>query len=751
MKRYLIKGLLALVVGGFAASCADHDVDYVPIEQQKATAYAEAFKDLIGGEVAPNHDWGFTQSPLYDENEIAQARANTRNNGQDGAINVNGNMWTECPGVRVDNNEEVNAIFNYVNYTLAEMDRIGHLYGTRAPQNLNGYFVTQVRSGNNNYTDNTYPLTYKQDGGQLTNVGQYMNHLQIAFNQNPTSHDNISGWEHINNFNASANIDWGNPQSAANGNTKVENKGAFDFAYHNSYDDQYHNKWILVDGANISSDPYYANFYYVCFDFESKPKGNTTFYKYTDSNGQSQNGELSGTYFTNEELAAELAKQGITNQKDINIYRYMHGDKMVAGDNKYTDWIIRITKGASGGGQSSSEITNKVDRIEKHKMVAQGRVFCEDLGTNAQRMTKSDIDFNDAVFDAKIWRLGQYDLPYVNGVAVPGDKPYITGVYPNGIDFNGDEVGTFKYVAEIRLLAAGGTIPLNIGGTCPGHFEIHDKFGTGNNRTIPHTTIINTVGAPSQEYFSTNVRTDVCNAVTAEIDITSLVKAKIKEELGKGVTLENIKIGLDIIPIEVLWVREDGGEAVGEISAEYGKVPQKLCVDLGTQWIYERVPITDAYGDFDSYAKTKAPEFWKTDNIDRNLLYPNNPEGMTASETYTEVKIPGTPTTTTTTETVLWEGSQEYSSNSQNNIPLYNTTLSAGNKLRIYGSGNGDITINNSNSQVIISQNLNFSGGYVDINLDATQATELSNGPTLLVSGSNFTITKLSKLVITTR
>ena len=185
MKRYLIKGLLALVVGGFAASCADHDVDYVPIEQQKATAYAEAFKDLIGGEVAPNHDWGFTQSPLYDENEIAQARANTRNNGQDGAINVNGNMWTECPGVRVDNNEEVNAIFNYVNYTLAEMDRIGHLYGTRAPQNLNGYFVTQVRSGNNNYTDNTYPLTYKQDGGQLTNVGQYMNHLQIAFNQNP--------------------------------------------------------------------------------------------------------------------------------------------------------------------------------------------------------------------------------------------------------------------------------------------------------------------------------------------------------------------------------------------------------------------------------------------------------------------------------------------------------------------------------------------------------------------------------------
>ena len=70
-----------------------------------------------------------------------------------------------------------------------------------------------------------------------------MDHLQIAFNQNPSMADlntatseNVSGWQHINNFNASANIDWGNPESAANGNTKVENKGAYDFAYHNSLD-----------------------------------------------------------------------------------------------------------------------------------------------------------------------------------------------------------------------------------------------------------------------------------------------------------------------------------------------------------------------------------------------------------------------------------------------------------------------------------------------------------------------------------
>jgi hypothetical protein len=785
MKKYLIKGLLTLFVGGFVTSCADDDVNYIPIEQQKATAYAEAFKDLIGGEVAPDHDWGFTQSPLYDEDEIAAIRAMTRNDGIDGAINVNGNMWTECPGVKiVDGVEvEVNAIFNYVNYTRAEMDQIGHLYDTKAPKNLNGYFVTQVRSGNNNYSDNTYPLTYKQDGGTLTNVGQYMNHLQIAFNQNPSmadlnnadnnnSHDNISGWQHINNFNASANINWGNPESAANGNTKVENKGAYDFAYHSSYDEQYHNKWILVDGANISSDPYYANFYYVCFDFESRPTNNSTFISYTGINGSGQwqtgyNAELPGTYFTVDEITKELTElpdgTKISDIKDITITRYLNGDKMVKGDNKYTDWIIRITKGApsaSGGGQSSSSVSNRTDLMERHKLIAQGRIFCEDLGTNAQRMTKSDIDFNDAVFDAKIWRLGQYNYSYVNGQLVSSDRHYNQGAYTNGIDAYGEDAGTYKYVAEILLLAAGGTVPLNIGGICPGSFEIHDKFGTGNNRNIAHTTIINTVGEPSRQYFTTTVATDVCNAVKAEIDITSLVKAKIKAELDKGKELKDIAIGLDIIPIEVQWTREDKSEAVGEISAEYGQAPQKLRVDLGTRWVYERVPIiikegdqtTGPYRDFDSYAINKTPEFWKTENIDWDLLYPNIPEGMTASVDYDEVKIPGTTTTTTTTELIVWEGEQVYASTtSQYSITLYNTTFAAGNKLRIYGSsGSGEITINDSNSQVIIQRNLDFSqSGYVDITLDETQATKLSNGPSLLITGANFTITKLAKVATT--
>ena len=443
-----MSGIAALALCAAFTSCSNNDLyDEGQIQQNAEQAvynnYNEAFIKTFG-KPAANHQWGF----------IDYSRANTRNNGQDGAINVNGNMWTECPGVRV--NEEVDAIFNYVKNGTEWMTQNNKPFSTKAPKNLNGYFVTQVRSGNNNYADNTYPLTYNQGGGEITNVGQYMNHLQIAFNQNPsmadlnaaTSHDNISGWEHINNFNASANINWSNPESAEKGNTKVEAnnerpKGANDFAYHSSYDSQYHNKWILVDGANISSDPYYADFYYVCFDFESVPKGNSTFYKYTDSNGQQQQSELAGTYFTNEELAAELAKQGITDRKNINIYRYLNGDKMVKGDNKYTDWIIRITKG------EPEVIPSEWDL----------RIIAEDLNATAQAgdTEDSDWDFNDVVLDVKF--LGNDNV-------------------------------------RIRVTAAGATLPIRINGEDA--LEVHGLYGKPTNIMI--NTGAAAAGYPAQAY-----------------------------------------------------------------------------------------------------------------------------------------------------------------------------------------------------------------------------------------------------------
>ena len=742
MKRYLINGLLALVVGNFAASCADHDVDYVPLVEKKTQAYDQAFKEMIGGDIDPNQNWGFEVTEFSDDfDPLAAARARTRNNGQDGAINVNGNMWTECPGVRV--NEEVDAIFNYVKNGTEWMTQNNKPFSTKAPKNLNGYFVTQVRSGNNNYADNTYPLTYKQDGGQLTNVGQYMNHLQIAFNQNPsmadlnaaTSHDNISGWEHINNFNASANIDWGASDSKEKGNTKVENKGAYDFAYHSSYDEQYHNKWILVDGANISSDPYYADFYYVCFDFESKPKGNTTFYTYTDSNGQSQNGELSGTYFTNEELAAELAKQGITDQKDINIYRYMHGDKMVAGDNKYTDWIIRITKGESTPPPSTTTTTTY--HMKCKRLAAQGRVFCEDLGQAGRK----DIDFNDIVFDARIWWTYEFDREF------------------DGTNYQDKNWTNFKYEAEICLLAAGGTIASKAAGN-----DVHSKFGVGL------TTMVNTFDdhADKENMVTWGDMAAEKNPVTFTYDMTSIIT-------------EKGNISLDYIPIEVLWTNEDANngtmQSVGVLNANLGDVPHKICAPIGTVWPSERRNIKDTYPNFEAWATDRTAQPTFHENPNEAYLYTGNTTGLPLKDAYgrdyftvndgniytnytwEEVKDQ---TTYAATETILWSNDAGYAygadgTGAPSSLTLYSTTFNAGDKLRVYGSKQADggwITFHYDENgwQAIVSsgdQGTTSGTGYFDIPVsDANDASHLSNGPTLYIAANNFTITKIAKLVV---
>lgn len=313
-------GIAALAMCFGFTSCS-HDVEPVSqedlnnLEAQKVLeSYNQAFIQAFG-QPAANQDWGF-----------GTTRGITRANGIDDAINVNGNEWTGAPAVEVP--DEVNAIYDYVKYTLPEMTRRGHLYDTNAPENLNGYFVTQVRNGLN--SDNKDQAA---NGQWVEREGEKMNHLQIAFNENPSmddlngrsnkdSHNNISGWEHINNFNASQNANWANDQSELHGNTKVVNKGAHDFAYHNSLDSKYHNNWILIDGYNITADHRYANYYYVCFDFESMPDGIKTRFTFRGKNSAGNgyqdgyNGTIDGYYKTTDEVKAALAAAG-TDRKSV--------------------------------------------------------------------------------------------------------------------------------------------------------------------------------------------------------------------------------------------------------------------------------------------------------------------------------------------------------------------------------------------------------------------------------------------------
>lgn len=681
MKKYLIKGLLALVVGGFVASCADDKVDYIPISQQKATAYEDAFKELIGGEVAPNHNWGFKKTSLVDAPATTRVAATNSNQWFDGVTEQFKHLVK--PADVTDREEQVVSDWFKANQ-----------HPTSDPIYLSEFFVQQVYFGTKPYTETGNNNTeYTVVGGE---------HMDYLYAWDPTNNQ----LDHINNFNTSdpKRNDPDN-QNGFHNMQLMQNSSTATFGFHESYNSD-NQRYYYVKDVNWVIKALYVDGvlgYYVGFDYES----------------HGDQGEFEPDGFFDDRIV-----------------------KIVPGNGVYT-----YTPSSS----SSSSSSSRTDRVERRRLVAQGRIFCEDLGTDASRMTKSDIDFNDAVFDAKIWRLGQYDVTYVNG-NYSSETDYLTGIYPNGL-----ENGKFKYIAEICLLAAGGTVPLKIGGNSG--FEIHSKFGEGNGRTIVHTTIINTMGAPSQANFSTTVNTETCNAVTVEVDITELVAGK-------------TEIGLDIIPIEVKWVSQTG-QSVGELNADFGKAPQKLCVPIGTPWVYERIPVTDAYKDFSNYATNYTTDnnltFWASDNeIDPDMLYPSNPVGMTAETGETgnvntnpyhdEVVTPGVPTTTTVSKVDLWLGTKAFDGNTQgSNAELYSRDIVANDVLRVYGS-NGDsddrfleiaLVLNDQDwtwGDRLIRDNVDFSDGYIDITITSNIKDMTNIRDNFGIWGKNVTITRIERI-----
>ena len=119
---------------------------------------------------------------------------------------------------------------------------------------------------------------------------------------------------------------------------------------------------------------------------------------------------------------------------------------MVKGDNKYTDWIIRITKGA----------------IEPEWDL---RIIAEDLNATAQEgdTEDSDWDFNDVVLDVK----------------------FLEGT---------DQV-------KIRVTAAGATLPIRINGEDA--LEVHGLYGQPTNIMI--NTGAAAAGYPRQAYETNGV------------------------------------------------------------------------------------------------------------------------------------------------------------------------------------------------------------------------------------------------------
>ena len=228
-------------------------------------------------------------------------------------------------------------------------------------------------------------------------------------------------------------------------------------------------------------------------------------------------------------------------------------------DGYYSDWIVTLSKAQpKNGGDTPSE---GADLIPVQRIV-DGRIFCEDLGS----ADRTDIDFNDVVFDAFTYMTDTYEVPYTLN---NGNKVYI---WNNRV---------YKYSTynktDINLLAAGGTIDIQVAGQ-----DVNSLLG------IEKTTMANT--------YVLNASPDLSGAHVS--DRIQPYKYTLNNDSYKD--LREISIAVK------------SGNQVRELSANVGDVPQKFRAPVGTPWLVERKAIDYGYEYFRNWvgSEPKNNDLW---------------------------------------------------------------------------------------------------------------------------------------------
>ncbi len=466
MKKYLMTGLAAVALCAAMTSCSkggddiyDPNVRVVDNANQAVEKYNQAFLKYVGAnsvaDIPSNQTWGFGG---YDA-------AGTRTK-----VNVNGNLWEECPSLLTADEtgagkSEATLVYEYVNMTLAQMRANNHNYYEELPDNYHNFFVTHVYTGTTKY--NTFQDRANTDESRMTLGSGQMNNLQIGETNDATidqwGNKSANGWYHCNNFNAGNNTDW-------QGNTLFEESGTADFAYHNSSDSKYHNRWIAVKGEEIHSS--LAGKYYICFDFIGEPNNPTTYFKIWVNEA----GVQDGTKHHQERIAISGIWASAQNILDADItsvayngYSYnviaegetawvqdgMDNPNMaIPSDNTYTDWIIRIVPAVAKDGPEPDP--NNVC------------IIAEDLSA----ADDTDFDFNDVVFTVEY---------------------------------------TSETSATVTIYAAGGTLPLKVDGK-----EVHGLLGYGT--PDPETG--------KYKMINTGAKADVNDVPTYSFTVNGIQKSK---------------------------------------------------------------------------------------------------------------------------------------------------------------------------------------------------------------------------------
>lgn len=652
MKKYLINGAMALIVGGFIVSCSHDDISQPATVDQMTKSFDEMFTELYGP-IAENHTWGFNTvevpaeaiAAAEAEAEAATRAATRKADPGDGGVyfgpeqgQTYKNLGIVMPDmVSADEEKFVSDWFKANKNPQSD------------PINLSNFFVLQVYFGN---------YEYKSTNSGHTSVGgQHMDELCAG--------SSTIGNDIINNYNANSparywtdgTINYRDFQGKI---MLMLNSSTERFGYKESQNTE--NKYYY--NFVIKALKYNGKWgYYVGFDYEN--------------HGQNGNFPADGYY-------------------DDRIIKIVPGNGIMP-------WTPTENPNAYQESKTKQTYTHK-------KIVDQGRVFCEDIAT-AYRNVTEDIDYNDIVFDARVWEIYDLDVTTVN------NTPSYSAPY------------NYRWQYDISLLATGGTIEEKINGV-----DVHNKFGVGQAFMV-NTWTPNCVSSLSGQW---NTPTNLMQPK----DFSYTLK---QEELPNAP-----KVDISTIPIEVKY---DGTHSIKaldnreetEVTDSEGKTrtaskaPYKLCLPIGKPWPIERVNIKDAYKNFSVYVKNPDYKFYDSDTEDTNL-YTQAPESSIQKDGKT-TKSPEEVTQSGDTENsnvwVVWEGDV---SDDGSAITLYNFTFQSGQTLRFFGSGTITVACGDNNSMSLIS-NRSMSAGYVDVPITPEQASALSAG--IMIYGSNFSLTKI--------
>lgn len=407
-------------------------------------------------------------------------------------------------------------------------------------------------------------------------------------------------------------------------------------------------------------------------------------------------------------------------------------------DGYYSDWIVTFMPADAGITPPDApqvyepDTNNQEQKIEvfKSKKVKQaGRVMCEDLANYA---SLDDFDYNDIVFDVVIVE----EITKTVKTPVNANREPIVGVNPE------IEYVVSNTYANVRLMAAGGTIPASI--TIGNYnFNVHEWLGGK-----PQTTMINTLSETERE----KVRGAVVDSI-APVDLT----------WGNG---NKDFQGIENISDIKVYVRY-GNEAT-QLIPEKGKPSPIFVVPLGTRWPKERSNIADAYTSFENWVGDEATGFWNGPKVN-NKLY-KDLDGFTTGKDYVilpETLEDGYPkyeiTSSTTSKhleiatnnTMLVPGSGEtvlkdydpenpgYLCKATSTDPIMtvsvdgNSNIEARDIIRIYGvSRNGWAVSTNLTNNVY---NTYTSNGYIEFEVQSSFLGTARTGFT--ISGEKFTVT----------